>query len=98
MLHLALCPACFAKDGAIGAIGNGIGSVVLTTTEIPDHDVLTVFAYAGLKRMRVVRPDTPGLVSPGECKVGVHPNRVLENHRDCLQPRAVPYPMRSAGH
>jgi succinyl-CoA synthetase alpha subunit len=75
---LSFVPARFAKDAAIEAIDNGIHLLVLTAEGIPDQDVLTVLHYAAIKGTRVLGPDTPGLVSPGKCKVGVHPNRVLK--------------------
>ena len=37
----------------------------------------TIIHHADTKGTTVVGPDTPGLVSPGKCKLGVHPNRVL---------------------
>lgn len=74
-------PARSAKDAAIEAIEAGIPLVVLTAEGVPDQDMLTVIHYAATKGTTVVGPDTPGLVSPGKCKLGVHPNRVLsEGH------------------
>ncbi len=79
-VDVALCfvPAAHARDAAIEAIENGIGLVVLTAADVPDHDVLDILAYATLNAVRILGPDTPGLVSPGKCKVGVHPDRVLK--------------------
>ena len=74
-------PARSAKDAAIEAVEAGVPLVVLTAEGIPDQDMLTVIHYAATKGTTVVGPDTPGLVSPGKCKLGVHPNRVLlEGH------------------
>jgi succinyl-CoA synthetase alpha subunit len=74
-------PARFAKDAAIEVIDAGIPLLVLTAEGVPDQDMLTVINYAATKGTTVVGPDTPGLVSPGKCKLGVHPNRVLsEGH------------------
>jgi len=74
-------PARFAKDAALEVIDAGIPLLVLTAEGIPDQDMLTVINYAAAKGTTVVGPDTPGLVSPGKCKLGVHPNRVLsEGH------------------
>jgi len=75
---LSFVPARFAKDGAIEAIESGIHVVVLTAAGIPDQDILTVLHYATIKGIKVLGPDTPGVVSPGKCKVGVHPDRVLK--------------------
>jgi succinyl-CoA synthetase alpha subunit len=70
-------PARFAKDAAVEAIENSIPLLVLSTGEIPDHDLMTILRFASIRGTRLIGPDTPGLVSPGKCKVGVHPNRVL---------------------
>ncbi len=70
-------PARFAKDAALEVIASGIPLLVLTAEGLPDRDMLTIINYAAVKGTTVVGPDTPGLVSPGKCKLGVHPNRVL---------------------
>lgn len=74
---LSFVPARFAKDAAIEVIENGIPLLVLSAGEIPDHDLMVVLRYASARGTRIIGPDTPGLVSPGKCKLGVHPNRVL---------------------
>jgi succinyl-CoA synthetase alpha subunit len=74
-------PARFAKDAALEVIDAGIPLLVLTAEGVPDQDMLTIINYAAAKGTTVVGPDTPGVVSPGKCKLGVHPNRVLlEGH------------------
>ncbi len=74
-------PARFARDAALEVIEAGIPLLVLTAEGVPDRDMLTIIAYAAVKGTTVVGPDTPGVVSPGKCKLGVHPNRVLlEGH------------------
>jgi len=75
---ISFVPARFAKDATIEVIDNKIPFLVLTAEGIPDQDVLSIFNYASIKGTRVLGPDTPGLVSPGKCKVGVHPERVLK--------------------
>lgn len=70
-------PARFARDAALEIIDAGIGLLVLTTEGVPDQDMLTIIRYAQVRGTTVVGPDTPGSVSPGKCKLGVHPNRVL---------------------
>lgn len=74
-------PARFARDAAFEVIQAGIPLLVLTAEGVPDHDMIAIIHYAAAKGTTVVGPDTPGLVSPGKCKLGVHPNRVLrEGH------------------
>jgi len=80
VVDVALCfvPARFAKDAAIEAIDNGVKFLILTSAGIPDQDTLAILNYGSIKGTRVLGPDTPGLVSPGKSKVGVHPDRVLK--------------------
>lgn len=71
---ISFVPARFAKDAAMEVIVSGIPLLVLTTEGMPDQDVLTILRYAALKGTTVLGPDTPGLISPGKCKLGVHPH------------------------
>lgn len=74
-------PARFAHEAAIEALDAGISLLVITSEGIPVHDLMSVLALARRKGSRIVGPDTPGLVSPGQCKLGVHPNRMLAEGR-----------------
>jgi len=74
---ISFVPAQFAKDAAMEVIGSGIPLLVLTTEGIPDQDVLTILRYAALKGTTVLGPDTPGLISIGKCKLGVHPHTMF---------------------
>jgi len=74
-------PARFAKDAALEVLDAGIPLLVLTAEGVPDQDMLTIINYAQVRGATVIGPDTPGVVSPGKCKLGAHPNRVLlEGH------------------
>lgn len=78
---ISFVPARFAKDAAMEVIGNNIPFLVLTTEGIPDQDVLNILRYAAIKGTTVLGPDTPGLISPGKCKLGVHPHTMfMEGH------------------
>ena len=70
-------PSRFAKDAALEVISCGIPFLVLATEGIPDRDVLKLLHYAALKGTTVLGPDTPGLISPGKCKLGVHPHTMF---------------------
>jgi len=75
---LSFVPARFAKDAAIEAIENQLKLIILTAAGIPDQDMVAILNFAASSGVQVLGPDTPGLVSPGKCKAGVHPNRVLK--------------------
>lgn len=70
---LIMVPAPFAKDAAIEAIENGIPLVVIITEFIPVQDVLEIKERADRKGVRIIGPNTIGLISPGKSKVGVMP-------------------------
>ena len=66
-------PARVAKDSVIEAIDAGIKVVVLITEHTPVHDVMEMKAYALQKKAILIGPTTPGIITPGECKVGILP-------------------------
>jgi succinyl-CoA synthetase alpha subunit len=78
---ISFVPARFAKDAAIEVIGNCIPFLVLTAEGIPEQDVLRILRYATIKGTTVLGPDTPGLISPGKSKVGVHPHAMFMEGR-----------------
>jgi succinyl-CoA synthetase alpha subunit len=59
------------------AIDAGIPLVVVMAEGVPDRDMLAVIHSARLRGVRIIGPDTPGVISPGKCKLGVHPGRMF---------------------
>lgn len=75
-------PAPFAKDSAYEAMAGGIKTVVIITEHIPVHDAMQLMAFADYKKVVVVGPNTPGVISPGEkAKVGIMPAAVFRPGR-----------------
>ena len=70
-------PAAFAKDGAYEAINAGIKVIVLLPEHIPLHDAMAIMEFAKAHGTIVVGPNTFGLVSAGQCKIGIMPNDVF---------------------
>jgi succinyl-CoA synthetase alpha subunit len=66
-------PATVAKDSVLEAINSGIKLVVLITEHIPVHDVMEMKAYVSQKKVLLIGPTTPGIITPGECKIGILP-------------------------
>lgn len=66
-------PPPMAKDAAVAAIEAGIKLLVVLTEHIPAQDVMAIHAAAARHRARIVGPNTAGLVTPGECFVGIMP-------------------------
>jgi succinyl-CoA synthetase alpha subunit len=69
-------PARFAADAILEAADAGIPLIVCITEGIPTQDMIRVRAYLDQKGARLVGPNCPGLLSPGEAKVGIMPGHI----------------------
>ncbi len=70
-------PAAFCKDSILEAIDAGIELVVCITEGIPALDMLYVKEYLShQKGIRLIGPNCPGVITPGECKVGIMPGHI----------------------
>ena len=69
-------PAPFAPDAIVEAADNGIRLVVCITEGIPALDMVKVYAHVRAKGSLLIGPNCPGLITPGECKVGIMPANV----------------------
>ncbi|MFD6341728.1 MULTISPECIES: succinate--CoA ligase subunit alpha [unclassified Streptomyces] len=66
-------PPPFAKAAVIEAADAGIGLAVVITEGIPVHDAVAFQAYARERGTRIVGPNCPGLISPGQSNAGIIP-------------------------
>jgi succinyl-CoA synthetase alpha subunit len=69
-------PAAFAADSIIEAADAGLPLVVCITEGIPTLDMVRVYAYLMQKGVRLIGPNCPGLLTPGEAKVGIMPGHI----------------------
>ena len=69
-------PARFAPDAIYEAVDAGIPLVVCITEGIPIADMVPVYAYVQQRGARLVGPNCPGLITPGEAKVGIMPGYI----------------------
>lgn len=69
-------PAKFAPDSIYEAADAGIPLIVCITEGIPVQDMMRVRNYLDQKNVRLVGPNCPGLLTPGECKVGIIPGDI----------------------
>ena len=69
-------PPPFAADAMMEAAAAGIGLVVCITEGVPVLDMTRVYPFVREKGARLVGPNCPGLISPGESKVGIIPGRI----------------------
>jgi len=69
-------PARFAPDAILEAADAGIELIVCITEGIPVADMIRVRAYLDQKGTRLVGPNCPGVITPGEAKVGIMPGHI----------------------
>ena len=78
-IGLIFVPAPFASDAIIEQVDAGIETVVCITEGIPVNDMLKVNNYIKGKKVRLIGPNCPGIITPGEnggCKVGIMPGYI----------------------
>jgi succinyl-CoA synthetase alpha subunit len=74
-------PAAFAADAILEAADAGIMVVVCITEGIPVLDMLKVRAALAGSEVRLVGPNCPGVITPGECKIGIMPGPIHDKGR-----------------
>ncbi|MGK5695231.1 succinate--CoA ligase subunit alpha [Streptomyces sp. URMC 128] len=74
-------PPAFAKAAVLEAADAGIGLAVVITEGIPVHDSVAFTTYAGQKGTRVVGPNCPGLITPGQSNAGIIPADIAKPGR-----------------
>jgi succinyl-CoA synthetase alpha subunit len=70
-------PAGAAGDSIMESAAAGLGLAVAITEHIPVHDAMKAIAFAKLNDCAVVGPNCPGLLSPGEVKLGIMPQQLF---------------------
>jgi len=69
-------PAAYCKDSILEAVDAGIELIVCITEGIPTLDMLEVKARIGISDARLIGPNCPGVITPGECKIGIMPGDI----------------------
>lgn len=69
-------PAKFAKAAMLDAAKADLKLLVVITEGIPTLDVLEAYEALTKKGIRMIGPNCPGLITPGECKVGIMPGQI----------------------
>jgi succinyl-CoA synthetase alpha subunit len=69
-------PPAFAADAILEAVAAGIELVICITEGVPVLDMVKVKRYMRGTRSRLIGPNCPGVITPGECKIGIMPGYI----------------------
>jgi succinyl-CoA synthetase alpha subunit len=71
-------PAPFAADAALEAIEVELKTVVIITEHVPVKDSIQIIAAANHKNATIIGPNTPGIITPDTCKLGIMPAHIFK--------------------
>lgn len=81
-------PPAFAADAIMEAIDSGIRVIVVISDGVPVQDMMRVKRYAVGHDVVIIGPNTAGIITPGECKVGIMPSHIYQKGRVGLVSRS----------
>lgn len=69
-------PPPFCADAIMEAVDGGVELVVAITEGVPVMDMLRVKNFMAGKSARLIGPNCPGIITPGQCKIGIMPGKI----------------------
>jgi succinyl-CoA synthetase alpha subunit len=69
-------PPPFAADAIMESADAGIPVIICITEGIPTLDMVKAYQYVKARRVRLIGPNCPGVISPGKCKIGIMPAHI----------------------
>jgi len=80
-MSVVFVPPKFTKGAVIEAVDAGIETTVVITEGVPIHDTAQFFAYAQEAGKRIIGPNCPGLITPGQSNAGIIPGTIAKPGR-----------------
>jgi len=78
-VSIIFVPERFAADSIVESADSGINLIVCITAGIPVNQMLKISKYLSINtNSRLIGPNCPGLISPGQCKVGIMPAQIFK--------------------
>lgn len=77
-VSIIFVPAAAAADSACEAAAAGIKLVILITEHIPVLDMVRAKAFLNARGTQLIGPNCPGIITPGQCKIGIMPGYIFK--------------------